>query len=164
MAKPVKTTPRFTLPARIRNKHRTAADFPARMALIDRIADLPGIETVECSDEIVPRRVDIFLRREAADRVLKRQPQRLLCSIDCEGLTLNGLDRWERHQVLATGWGRLVDKHVCVFLPRDKAELKVVWSVVERAHKRLSGPVAPEAGTLVISTWDWPRYSRTSLQ
>jgi hypothetical protein len=33
------------------------------MALIERIADLPGIETIERNDETIPRRVDIYLRQ-----------------------------------------------------------------------------------------------------
>ena len=134
------------------------------MALIDRVADLPGIETVARNDETTPRRVEVYLRREASDRVLKRKAAQMLCSLDCNGVFLNGLDRWERYQVLAKGWGKLVDHEVCFHLPRDSKELEIVWSVVQRAYDRLMGPLIPEAGSLVISTWDWPRFSRTSLQ
>ena len=164
MAKTAKTTERFKLPARLRNKRKTPGEFSARVALIDRIADLSGIETVERNDEITPRRVEIYLRREASDRVLRRKAAKMLCSLDCNGVFLNGLDRWERHQVLAKGWGKLVDHEVCVYLPRDSHELEIVWGVVQRAYDRLFGQLTPEAGSLVISTWDWPRFSRTSLQ
>ena len=164
MAKTTKKPTRFKLPARIRNNRNSAADFSPRMALIDRIADLPGVETVERNDETIPRRVEIYLRRDATDRVLKRKAPRLLCSLDCNGVTISGLSRWERYQVLVNGWGKLVDDQVCIYLPRDRKELEIVWSVVQRAFDKLIGPLVPEAGSLVVSTWDWPRFSRTSLQ
>lgn len=164
MEKTTRTAARFKLPARIRNKRNTSGDFSARMALVDRIADLPGIETVERNDQTVPQRVEIYLRREASDRVLKRKPARLLCSLDCNWVTVNGLSRWERYQVLANGWGKLVNDQVCVYLPRDHKELKIVWRVIRQAYDRLLGPLIPEAGSLVVSTWDWPKFSRTSLQ
>ena len=164
MAKTAKKTDRFKLPARLRNKRRTPGDFSARVALVDRIADLPGIETVERNDETTPRRVEIYLQREASDRVLKRKAAPMLCSLDCNGVFLNGLDRWERYQVLAKGWGKLVGHEVCIYLPRDGHELEIVWGVIQRAYDRLFDPLTPESGSLVISTWDWPRFSRTSLQ
>ena len=160
----VRMTTRFKLPARIRNKRNTAGDFEARIALADRIADLPGIETIERNNEAVPSRVDIYLRRESTDRGLKRKPPRLLCSLDRESVTVSGLDRWGRYQVLASGWGRLVDDLVCVDLPRDRKELEAVWSIVQRAYNRLYDSSAQEPGSLVLSTWDWPKFSRTSLQ
>lgn len=156
-------TPRFTLPARIRTG-KTSGDVSARLALIDRIADLPGIETVERNDETFPRRVEIYLRRDASDRVLKRKPLQLLCSLDCNGVILSGLDRWERYQVLAKGWGQLVEDQVCVHLPRDSRELESVWNVFQRAYERLMDPAKPESGSLEVSTWDYPGFSRTSLQ
>lgn len=164
MAKTTQSAARFTLPARIRSKRKASGDVPVRMALIDRIADLPGIETVERNDDIIPRRVEIYLRGEASDRVLKRKAPRRLCGLDANGVTLSGLSPWERHQVLANGWGKLVDDQVCVYLPRDHSELEIVWSVIRRAYERLIGPLTPESGSLVVSTWDWLRFSRTSLQ
>ena len=164
MAKRTGKPARFKLPARIRSKCAAPDDFRSRMALVDRIADLRGIETIERNDDTTPRRVDVYLQREASDRVLKRKPAQLLCSLDCNGVIVSGLDRWERHQVLANGWGSLIDDQVCVFLPRDQKELEIVWSVIRRAHDRLFGPEKPEAGSLVISTWGLPEFSRTSLQ
>ena len=128
------------------------------------IADLPGIETVKRNDETTPRRVEIYLRREASDLALKRKAAQMLCSLDGNGVFLNGLDQWERYQVLAKRWGKLVDYEVCVYLPRDAHELEIVWGVIRRAYERLIEPLTPEAGSVVISTWDWPRFSRTSLQ
>ena len=163
MARITRKPARFKLPARIRSRHAAPDNFTVRMALVDRIADLQGIETVERNDDTVPRRVEVYLQREASDRVLKRRAAQLLCSLDCNGVTVCGLSRWERYQVLANGWGKLNDDQVCIYLPRNSKELDIVWSVIQRAHDRLFGPLTPEAGSLVISTWDWPRFSRTSL-
>jgi hypothetical protein len=146
------------------NKQKNSGDFAARMALIDRIADLPGIETVERNDESIPGRVEIHLRRETSDRVLKRKPARILCCLDCNGVTVSGLSRWERYQLLTKGWGRLANDQVRVYLPRDQKELEIVWSVIRQAYDRFTSPPIPESGSVVISTWDFPRFSRTSLQ
>lgn len=134
------------------------------MALVDRIADLRGIETIERSNDTAPSRVQIYLQREASDRVLRRKPAQLLCSLDRNGVVISGLDPWERYQVLASGWGTLVDDQVCVHSPRDSKELAIVWSLIQRAYDRLFCPLTPAAGSMVVSTWDWPRFSRTSLQ
>ena len=155
---------RFKLPARIRIRRNKSGSLDARMALIDRIADLPGIETVERNEETIPRRVDIYLRRESADRVLRRKAARPLCSLDCTSVTVSGLDRWARYQVMANGWGKLIDDRVRVCLPRDEKELEIVWSVIRRAYDRLFGPSTPEAVALVVATRDRPKFSRTSLQ
>lgn len=157
-------TTRFKLPGRIRTQRNTADDFEARMALADRIADLPGIETIERADDTVPCRLDVYLRRECPDRALKNKPARLFCSLDRDSVTVRGLDRWGRYQVLACGWGRLVDDRVCVYLPRDRKELEAVWSIVHRAYDSFFDSPEPEPGSIVLSTWDWPKFSRTSLQ
>ena len=164
MAKKTSKPPRLKLPARIRSRRAAPDSFAARMALVDRIADLRGIETVERNDETNPRRVEVYLQREAADRVLKRRPARLLCSLDCDGVIVSGLNRWERYQVLANGWGKLINDQVCVYLPRDSKELEIVWSVIRRAYDRMFDPLTPEVGSVVVSTWDWPKVSPTSLQ
>jgi hypothetical protein len=164
MMKITKRAARLKLPARIRNRRKTSGDFSARMALIDRIAELRGIETVECNDETVPRRVEICLRQESTDPVLKRKPAPTLCRLDCNGVTVNGLSRWEKYQVLANGWGRLIDNQVCVHLPRDHKELDIVWRIIRQAYDRLLDTSTSEPGSAGISTRNFPRFSRTSLQ
>ena len=164
MENTARLTTRFKLPTRIRNKRNTADDLEARMALADRIADLPGIETIERADDTVPCRIDVYLRRECPDHALKRKPARLFCSLDRDSVMVRGLDRWGRHQVLSSGWGTLVDERVCVSLPRDRKELEAVWSIVHRAYNSFFDSSEPEPGSIVLSTWDWPKYSRTSLQ
>jgi len=157
-------TTRLRLPARIRNKRNTADDFEARIALADRIAELPGIEIIERRDEEVPCHIDIYLSHEGPNRALQGRPAHLLCSLDRESVTVSGLDQWNRYQVLSYGWGKLVDDRVRVFLPRDRRELETVWLIVQSAHNRLFDASVPDTGSLTISTWDWPKFSRTSLQ
>jgi hypothetical protein len=125
---------RFKLPARIRKMRVMRGNFSAKMALIDRIADLPGIETIERNDESIPRRVDVYLRQETSGRMLQRKAPQLLCGLDCSGVVVSGLNLWERYQVLANGWGKLVGDQVYVHLPRDQKELEIVWSIIRRAY------------------------------
>ena len=113
-------TTRLRLPARIRNKRNTADDFEARIALADRIAELPGIEIIERRDEEVPCRIEIYLGHEYTNRATQGQPPFLLCSLDRESVTVGGLDKWYRYQVLSYGWGLLVDVRVRVFLTLDR--------------------------------------------
>ena len=134
------------------------------MALADRIAELPGIEIIERRDEEVPCRIEIYLGHEGTNRATQGQPPFLLCSLERESVTVGGLDQWNRYQVLSYGWGKLVDDRVRVFLPRDRRELETVWLIVQNAHSRLFDASAPNSGSLTISTWDWPKFSRTSLQ
>jgi len=154
---------RFQLPARIRSKKCRSDEFQLRMDLIDRIADLRGIETVECRDDTVPRQVDVFLNRDAADRVRKFQSPPLLCSLNCDGVMVSGLDRWARHQVVSRGWGKLMADQVLIFLPRDNMELDVVWKIFQRAYDNLFVSYTSEQGTQILSTWDWPKFLRTTL-
>ena len=155
---------RFILPDRYRGKVASTGNLAARLALIDRIADLPGIDAVERNDELLPRRVDVFLRTDLADQVLKRRPGTFFLGIGPQGLTLQGLSRWERHQVLAHGWGELVDDQVRVFSPRNNEELDVIWKIVRRAYDRLYKPATLRNASPVMTTWQLPRVSRTYLQ
>lgn len=164
MAQTTKTVSRLKLPGRIRGNQKSSGDFSARMALIERIADLPGIETIERNDEIIPGRVDIYLRQESSGRALKPEHALQLCCLGCTGVTVSGLNRWDRYQVLANGWGKLMDAKVCVFLPRDHEELDIVWRIIRQAYDRLSGPSTSETELAEISTRDFPRFSRISLQ
>lgn len=162
MAKTTKLIARLKLRARIRNKRKTTGYFAARIALIERISGLPGIETFESNDQGSPGRVEIYLRGDDSDRALKRKPAPKICSLDFNGITVSGLNRWDRYQVLANGWGKLTNDQICVYLPRDHTELEIVWSVVRQAYNRLCG--ASSSGSPEASTWNFPGFSRTSLQ
>ena len=163
MATTTRNVCRFSLPARIRTGKANSNEFATKLALIDRIADLRGIETVERNDD-VPSHVDVYLSRHSTVTARKRSSPPLLCSLNSKGLTIDGLDNWARHQVVSNGWGKLMSNSVLVFLPRDDYELEVCWSIVQRAYDNQFDSSAPAPGTQIVSIWDWPKTSRTTLQ
>lgn len=157
---------RFKLPARIRNRKTTSDRLETRLALTERIAGLRGIETVECSGDTVPCQVDVYIRHGSADRakIRRKQPPPLLCSLNCNSALIGGLDCWARHQVVSSGWGKLISDQVLVFLPRDCDELEIFWGVLKLAYDSLLPSSASAPRTDRVTIWDLPRYSRTTLQ
>ena len=155
---------RSRLPARIRVKSAPDDSIASRLALADRIAQLPGIETVEDRWDSTLRSVDVFLRRQPVS-LRKQWPPTRLCSISVKGISVYGLSDPDRHQVLSRGWGRLAQDGVLMFLPRDEAELDVCWDVLQRAYHSL---IQASAQTAPVRTIVWggnlPRFSRTTLQ
>lgn len=164
MATTVRNVEHFRLPARIRTVKASSDEFATKLALIDRIADLHGIETVERNNDTVPSHVDVYVSRRSTVPERKKSSAALLCSVSRKGLTIEGLDYWARHQVVSNGWGKLISDSVLVFLPRDNKELEVCWSIVQRAYNNIFDSSAPEPGRQLVSTWDWPKTSRTTLQ
>ena len=164
MATTVHKPARFELTQRIRTDKKFARDLETKLALIDRIAELPGIETVERRDDAVPCRVDVYLKRDSARSFREGQAASLFCSLSRDGIAICGLDRWARHQVVSRGWGKLNFDEVLVFPPRDSRELDTVWKIVRRAYDNLFDPSAGGPGAHIVSTWDWPKFSRTTLQ
>ena len=157
-------TARFVLPGRIRNEREAPSEPSTRMALIDRIADLQGIETVECSGDTVPSQVNVYLRQGSTGRSRDRAAPALFCSLNGNTVAVSGLDQWAKYQVIARGWGQLALDHVDILLPRNTRELNVVWKILQRAYANLNVPSVGAAGTQLVSTWDYPKYSRTTLQ
>lgn len=155
---------RFDLPIRIRSRKHSGTELQARLDLIDRIADLQDIDVAEQPDDAVPCRVDVCLTPHHPRASCDETPENLLCSLSRDGISIYGLDRWARYQVLARGWGGL--NHTCaqVYLPRDTNELEAVWQIVRRAYDNRHFEPERELEELVVSIWDWPKYSRTSLQ
>lgn len=155
---------RFDLPIRIRSRKHHGTGLQARLDLIDRIADLQDIDVAEQPDDAVPCRVDVYLTTHHPIASCDETPANLLCSLSRDGISIYGLDRWARYQVLARGWGGL--NHTCaqVYLPRDTNELEAVWQIVRRAYDNRYFEPERELEELVVSIWDWPKYSRTSLQ
>lgn len=164
MATTVHKPARFELTQRIRTEKKYSRDLETRLALIDRIAELPGIETVERNIDAVPCRVDVYLKRDSTRSLRERQAAPLFCSLSRDGIAICGLDEWARHKVISRGWGRLDFNQVLVFLPRDHRELEVVWKILQRAYDNLFDPSAKVPGAHIVSTWDWPKFSRTTLQ
>lgn len=164
MAKLLHQPTRFELPARAGTKTTASNELPTRLALIDRIADLKEIETVESSHNNAMCQVDVYVRPILSASVRKRKAPSLLCSLNCNSMTINGLDLSTRQQVLDQGWGELIYDSLAIHMPRDNEELDIVWNLLLRAYNFLSVSSVEEPMTHMVPDWDWPRFSRTSLQ
>ena len=137
MARPLRELDHYHRPTRLKVKKVPADGFSCRLALADRIAHLPGVHTVEDQSHTLPCRADVFLR--VPSRSIRRDYEAfLLCTIHRNGIGIYGLTEWHRHQVLLGGWGRLVQDHVLMHLPRDSEELEVCWGFLQRAYQYLS--------------------------
>jgi hypothetical protein len=102
---------RYYLPSRIKAKKVPAEGFRCRLALADRIADLPGVHTMENDADTLLSRVHVFF--QAPNTSTRKTPSPvLLCTIGREGIVVYGLGEWDKHQVLAGGWGKL-EKATC---------------------------------------------------
>ena len=163
MAIPERELDHYHLPARIRAGRAPEDGFSCRLALADRIAGLPGVQTVEEGSGTLPCRVEVFLRATA--RSARREHEAfLLCTIGLDGIGIYGLNEWDRHQVLRGGWGKLHRDHVHMYLPRNYEELEVCWSILQRAYRYLSDVSAQGRPARKALPWDLPRFSRTALQ
>ena len=155
---------RFRLPVRTRLAAAASGPLPAHLALAERIADLPGIDTIDSSADTLPRVVHVYLLCKGRPRTIRPGRGQLLCAISAEGVILNGLDRVRKHQVLSRGWGRLVEDAVLLFLPRNDEELETCWGILRSAYDSLFDASVASKGTVKVSMWDVPRFSRTTLQ
>ncbi len=155
---------RFHLPTRIRTKQAPVDNISPRLELADRIAGLPGIQTVEDNSATLPCCVDVYLGAPAVS-LRKQRPAMLLCRISHDGVAVHGLSDRDRHQVLSRGWGWLKENRVVLFLPRDSEDLEVCWEIVQHAYYSLI-EFSRQARPVRIATWPngLPRVSRTSLQ
>lgn len=149
------------LPARVRAGKAPADDFSSsRLTLADRIAELPGIRTVEQATDALPCCVDVYLGQHVGTAGNKKPPV-LLCSISRDGIAIQGMTDWAKYQVLCKGWGKLHRDRVLIHLPRDSAELEVCWSILQQAYRFLTKASDPAPTTRMISPWELPRFSRT---
>lgn len=162
MATAARELSRFILPARARARQVSSDNISLKLALADRIADLPAIETVERDPNGGSRSVDVFVRPASAAARKQHLPV-LLCEIGSAGIVVHGLSNPDRHQVLSRGWGRLSRDGVLLFLPRDELELETAWRILLRAHESLSDSSA--AAIPVRTAWfdELPGFSRTNL-
>ena len=164
MATPANHVPRFQLPARIRIGKPASEELSSRLALADRIADLAGVEAVECGENTLPRQIAIYVHRTTAGRTILGPRAVLLCRLSADGIVVHGLDNWAKHQVVMRAWGRLLNERVSLFLPRDEDELETCWSIVRQAYDQVFDPSASCPGTRSESSRDMPKFSRTTLQ
>lgn len=163
MATPASELERFRLPTRIRARQASDDLFSAEALLADRIASLPGIQTVAGGSATLPRGVDVYL--QMADPAARTQSlPTLLCTIGEDGLELYGLQDRDRHRIVASGWGRLQGKSVMVHLPRDKQELEVCWDILQHAYRSFFQPSAFAPRLRPVTLGQLPRFSRTTLQ
>ncbi len=156
------TTCRFKLPTRVRFGPDLIDAFVPRIALAERISELPEVTVRERGDDAVGGTVDVYIHSQVT-RLGKVPPARLFCRIDHEAITVYGLDDWEKHQVLAGGWGNLHLRNVRLHMPRNETETDVCWTILRQAYDALrTTPVAP--GMCLAPRPVWPSYSRTKLQ
>lgn len=153
----------FLLPVRIRSKKASADALAARLALAERLADLPDIKTVEDTTGTVPWSVEVHLQVPAVS--IFRQPRTVLfCCMSRDGIGVHGLSDRDRYQVLSRGWGKLARDGVLLYHPRDAGELDVCWDVLQRARRSLIQSSAQSSPARSVA-WagDLPRFSRTTL-
>ena len=60
---------------------------------------------------------------------------RLLCHIDCEGISLPQLDPGDDAEVLLKGWASGAEDGITMFLPRDSIEMEIAWRIILRAYQ-----------------------------
>ena len=153
---------RLSLPTRIRSKKPSAQSLAARLALAERIAELPGTRT-EDHEATLPCGVDVFLRVATYVPRLQRVDT-LLCHVGADSVRVCGLSAWERHQVVLRGWGSLRRRDVMLHMPRDISELEVCWDVIQHAYDNLTDGTANAGPVHTVWQAELPRFSRTSLQ
>lgn len=154
---------RLMLPPRIQAKIAPSDACLARLALADRIADLPGIVTI---DKVVDKNhfsVNVFLQPDSGSLKKQAIPIRF-CSIDHDGLEIFGLGDADKEAIVCNGWGELKARHVLVFLPRDDAEVEACWRILSLAYEELHKFPAGERRTRAVSPWALPYFSRSKLQ
>jgi len=153
---------RLRLPTRIRVALAPEGNGAASFRLAERIAGLPHVHTVEDPAGILPGKVAVYVH--AADRArLQCSTPAPFCDITNSGISVEGLNDAERHQVLSRGWGRLENRRMQLFLPRDDAELEVCWSILHRAYCAIINSPAAPPRTLRAPVAELPEFSRTTL-
>ncbi len=135
-----------------------------RLALVDRIADLPGIEAVEHSINQLPRQIDIYVHNTIHEQPMRKRRRDLLCSLSAVGIVVPGLDRWTRHQVVLRHWGCPLRDHVMLYMPRDDDELDVCWNIIRQAYDAFFATATKAHGRYSLMARDLPKFSRTTLQ
>jgi len=155
--------PHFEVPPRACDAGLPHDSNQARILLADRIAELPGIRTVDNGPESLPSSVTVFLESEHGP-ARKRMPPLPLCVISRDGLSVHGLSLRDRQHLAAQGWGTLSHERVRLFMPRDEHEVDVCWTILQHAHCSLLNISARAPGTRHVSSRALPSFSRTTLQ
>jgi hypothetical protein len=154
---------RLILPARIQLTGSLTNSLQPRLSLVDRIAELPYIVTVENDTDTLHFNVSVYLQQVTAS--LKKRPEPVrFCKIDHAGIDIFGLDDTDKQQVLSSGWCRTRASHVLMYLPRDDAEVEICWNILMRAYDQLYEQSTQARPIRAASAWTLPSFSRTNLQ
>lgn len=154
---------RLMLPTRIQDRILPSEGCLPRLALAARIAELPGIVTV---DKVVDQSqfgVNVFLQLESGSAKKPVAPIRF-CSIDNDGIELFGLSDADKSVLLSHGWGRLQGKRMFVYLPRNKAEVEACWRILAFAYDTLNAETTRHRRSRTVSPWALPYFSENKLQ
>ena len=159
---PKSASARFVLPTRIRSRLGPSTGYAARARLADRIGRLPGIRTFE---DVAGQPSGIIARYtpESQGSPRRRLPEVLFCRIAANGVNVQGLSDAERYHVLSRGWGRLENRSMLLFLPRDDDEFDVAWYILRHAYETVSNPPVMPATAARVPQPELPEFSRTTL-
>lgn len=151
---------RLLLPTRIEDGKSPSEGCLPRLALAARIADLPGILTVDKVVDQTHFSVNVFLLPELGSSRKPLVPVRF-CSINNDGIEIFGLNDIDREAIVANGWGQLQAKRVLVCLPRDKGEVEACWQILTFAYDRLKDEFKSHRRKRIVSPWALPYFSQT---
>jgi len=150
---------RLLLPTRIGDGNPPSEGCLPRLALAARIADLPGILTVDKVVDQAQFSVNVFLQPEPGSSRKPLLPVRF-CSINNDGIEILGLDDIDKEAIVSNGWGRLQAKRVLVYLPRDKEEVEACWQILTFAYDRLNDIFNVHPRKRSVSPWAVPYFSQ----
>jgi hypothetical protein len=158
MTIPNSASARFVLPTRIRSRLGPSTGYAARALLADRIGGLPGIRISQDAAGQAPGIVASY-----APKSRVRSTEVSFCRIAANGISVQGLNDAERYHVLSRGWGRLENRNMLLFLPRDDDEFDVSWYILRHAYEAVSSPSATPVQAARAPLPELPEFSRTTL-
>jgi hypothetical protein len=153
---------RLTLPTRIHDRILPSEGCLPRLALAARIADLPGIVTVDKVVDQTHFSANVFLQPFFGNTRKPVAPIRY-CSITNDGIEIHGLSDIDIEVIVAGGWGRLQAKRVVLWLPRDKSEVEACWLILALAYDRLNDESNACRRVRTTSPWATAYFSQTKL-
>ena len=151
---------RLLLPSRKGAGNAPSEGCLPRLALAARIADLPGILTVDKVVDQAQFSVNVYLQPQPGNVKKTLAPVRF-CSINNDGIEIFGLGDLDKQAIVTNGWGQMQAKRVLVHLPRDKAEVEACWQILSFAYDRLSDEVNSPRRKRIVSPWALPYFSQT---
>jgi hypothetical protein len=162
MTIPNSASARFVLPTRIRSRLGPSTGYAARSRLAARIGGLPGIQIFK---DVAgqPQGIIASYLPKSRDSLRQRLPEVPFCRIAPNGISVHGLTDTERYHVLSRGWGRLENRNMLLFLPRDEDEFDVSWYILRHAYEAVSNPSATSVSAARAPLPELPEFSRTTL-